>query len=109
MSQLHQCEPDVQIFQHLWSPSQVSPPKMNEFVPPKKGAISTGNTSSNHHLSGDMFIFQGCISWNFEKNELLKFIFHLKGKVAWTFVRKDDGVTVCQQQRKGGIWQGNSC
>ena len=34
-----------------------TPPKTN--MEPKKGTISIGNTSSNHHFSGDMLVFRG--------------------------------------------------
>ena len=36
---------------------ELTPPKTN--MSPKKGTISTGNTSPNHHCSGDMLVFSG--------------------------------------------------
>ena len=34
-----------------------TPLKIN--MSPKKGTFSIGNTSSNHHFSGDMLVFRG--------------------------------------------------
>ena len=36
------------------------PPKMNEFLPLKKGPVINGNeSSSNHQFAVDMFVFRG--------------------------------------------------
>ena len=50
----------------------LTPLKIN--MSPKKGTISIGNTSSNHHFSGDMSVFTGvefssifCLTYLFKK------------------------------------------